>query len=102
MRGQSGSLKESSLPSLHFFFSLWFFFSLFCFVFFYLKRRRYQEEAFEIERQKWDSKMKRQSRSLKESSLPSLHFFFLYGFFSFFVSFSFFMLEKKKMLGESV
>jgi hypothetical protein len=37
----------------------------------------------------------------KVSSLLSLHFFFLYGFFVF-VFFSFLLLEKKKMLGESV
>ncbi len=31
VRGQSGSLKESSFPSLHFFSSMWFFFSFLMF-----------------------------------------------------------------------
>jgi hypothetical protein len=40
------------------------------------------------------------NKSLKESSLPSLHFFLVYGFF--FLCLFFLLLEKKKMLKESV
>jgi hypothetical protein len=40
VRGQSGSLKESSLLSLHFFSSLWFFFS-----FLLLKKKKMPGES---------------------------------------------------------
>jgi len=53
-------------------FSAFFFFSK---VFFFL------EKVFEIEGQKQEPKVKGQSRSIKESSLPSLHFIFFSMFF---------------------
>jgi hypothetical protein len=50
--------------------------SLLCiFSFFCLIRKRYHEKAFETEGQKREPKMKGQNESLKEGSLPSLHFF---------------------------
>ncbi len=52
MRGHSGSLKVSSLPSLHFFLFYDFFFFVFFLFFFYLKRRRCQKKALEMEVQK--------------------------------------------------
>ncbi len=54
----------------------------------------------EMGRQKWKPKVRGQSGSLKESSLPSLHFF--YSLWFSFLFFFFLLLEKKKMLGESV
>ncbi len=58
MRGQSESLKESSLPSLHFFLLYGFFFLCFFFPL-CLRRRRCQEKAFETKGQKREPKMRR-------------------------------------------
>ncbi len=76
---------EGKLPPFFaFFFSLSFFFLFFC-----LRRRRYQEKVSEIKGQKWEPKVRGQSGSLKESSLPSLHFFpSLWFFFLCFLFFS--------------
>ncbi len=98
-RSASSQMKKrkqvSSLLSLHFFFLYGFFFFVFFFLFFCLRRRKCQGERAwkkwaKTGGKKWEPKVKMHSGSLKESSLPSLHFFpFLW--------FILLLLEKKNM-----
>jgi hypothetical protein len=46
------------------------------FLFFCLKRKRCYEKTFETKRQKREPKVRGLSGSLKENSLPFLHYFF--------------------------
>jgi hypothetical protein len=87
------NLNVSSFPSMHFFLLYDFFPPLI------FEKKKMLGEFFwnrraEVRGQKQEHKVRRQSGSLKESSLPSLHFFFPVWFF--------FLLERKKMLGENV
>jgi hypothetical protein len=65
-----------------------------------LERRRCQEESVwntreKVRGQKREPKMRGESRSLKECSLSSLHFFLLYGFFFLCVFFFSFAWEEE-------
>jgi len=79
---------------------------VFFFLFFCLRRKKCQgknirNKRVETRGQKWEPKVRRQNKSLKVSSFPSLHFFSSLWFFSFFFFF-FLLLEKKKMQVENV
>ncbi len=91
MRGQSESLKVSSLPSLQFFFLC-----VFC-LFFYLRRRRCQEKVLEMEVQKQEGKSRSQKWKPKwelESKLPPFFAYFFFSMVFFLCFFSFAWKEK--------
>ncbi len=99
MKGHNDSLNESSLPSLHFFSYLWLFF-LFYFSFAWEKedaKKKCLKQKGRSESQKWEGKV---GAWRKAPSLISISLL-LYGFF-FLCFFPFLLLEKKKILKESV
>jgi len=67
-----------------------------------LKKKKCQEKTFETKRAEVGAKSERVEQELEGKFLPFFAFFFLlYGFF-FFVFFCFLLVEKSKMLRESV
>ncbi len=78
MRGQSRSLKVSSLPSLHIFSSSWFFLSLCVFFIFCSRRRRCHKKVLETEMKK--QKGKNGSQKWKGKLPPFFWFFCVFCF----------------------
>ncbi len=99
VRGRSKSLKENFFLSLNFFFFFMVFFFFFSSFSFAWEKKNAMRKCLiqrgKSGRVKAGTKSEKQSRSLKESSVPSLHFFSFLWFFFLCVFFYFFAWEKE-------